>query len=270
MRTRAIVALTLAAGAAASIYLYLRGVERAKRGGVPVAIVVARESLAQGARLGSDNGAVREVPSTYVHPEAIGAGEVRDFIGRPLQNAIAAGQPILETDFALRSTATDRPLSAAVPKGMRALTIRVDASSSVGGLLRPGDHVDVLGTFAREGRGERTTLTLLQNVTVLATGTRTEAPAAASEAGAAAGGRAARAGGSTFSHITIAVDLEEAELLAFGSTRGDLHVVLRHDEDVQIVENVPEKSLADLFEVEKRAQLMSRHRTIEALRAVRR
>ena len=51
----------------------------------------------------------------------------------------------------------------------RLASLRVSASSSFDGLLRPGDRVDVVHTTERPGSGERVTTSLLQNVLVLAT-----------------------------------------------------------------------------------------------------
>ena len=260
MRNKLIVASVLAGGAALAIYLYLDGVARAHSGGAPVPILVARESLAQGARLNQHNGAVKAYPSGYVHPEAIVERDVGEFLGRPVHNAIAAGQPILQTDFVQRSMAGDRPLSQVLPKGMRALTIPVDVSSSLGGLLRPGDRVDVMGTFQRMGggQGERTTVTLLQKVEVLATGARMDAQSDGTN----------RRGEANFGNITVAVTLEEAELLAFSMSRGQLHVALRQSDDLGVVENPPEVDFTNIFEPVKRIRLQqSRPAAIERLRA---
>ena len=93
-------------------------------------------------------------------------------------------------------------------KGQRALTIPVDLSGSLAGMLRPGDHVDILGTFAR-AQQDYATVTLLQNVLVLATGEmRGVGRERRGEPSGATGPR-------TFNNITVSVDPEEAELLVF-------------------------------------------------------
>jgi len=58
---------------------------------------------------------------------------------------------------------------------LRAVSIPVDAIASVSGMIKPNDHVDILGTFifpsaTVTGGVETITLTVLQDVTVLATG----------------------------------------------------------------------------------------------------
>src|SRR6476646_6002451 len=83
---------------------------------------------------------------------------------------VSQGQPLLWSDFELQKSAQSRRLAGAVQKGQRALTIAVDMSGSLAGMLRPGDHVDILGTFARAQGTDWATVTLLQNVLVVATG----------------------------------------------------------------------------------------------------
>ncbi|HEY7957102.1 MAG TPA: Flp pilus assembly protein CpaB, partial [Polyangia bacterium] len=149
-------------------------------------------------------------------------------------------------------TAASRRLSAAVQKGQRAITIPVDVSGSLAGMLRPGDHVDVIGTFAKNQGADWSTVTLLQNVLVIATG---------DQRGAVENEEPAGPPGSqhTFSNITVSVDLEEAELLVFSMQRGPINVALRAQDDIETVDDVPEKNFSDIFEVQKRAAFQRRH-----------
>src|SRR6266852_5204850 len=55
------------------------------------------------------------------------------------------------------------------PKG-RAVTIDVQEKTAVGLWVRPNDHVDVIGNFRDPENQQLKTVTLLQNVVVLATG----------------------------------------------------------------------------------------------------
>jgi pilus assembly protein CpaB len=220
-------------------------------GGRKVSVLVAATEIASGTRLGKASLAVREVPETYVHPAALRQGDETQVIGRPVAAKIAQGQQILWNDFELEKSPGARRLSAAVQKGQRAITIPVDISGSLGGMLRPGDHVDVLGTFAR-AQQDYATVTLLQNVLVLATG---------EVRGGAEGEEAAAPGGPTrtFNNITVAVDPEEAELLVFAMQRGPINIALRAQQDVATVDDVPEKNFGDIFEQKRRAEFVRRH-----------
>jgi len=69
----------------------------------------------------------------------------------------------------LRSLAGAKFLSQIIPKGMRAMTLPVDKISSIEGLMKPSDSVDVIGTFPISA-GQNLVVTLFQGVRILATG----------------------------------------------------------------------------------------------------
>ena len=89
-------------------------------------------------------------------------------------------------------------------------------------------------------------------------------------AAAATEGVAPSSGGGprTFSSVTVAVDLEEAELLAFSVGRGPISVALRAQDDLEIIEDIPDKSFNDIFETRKRVEFTRRKlKKIEALKS---
>ena len=249
MTKKLLVAVGLALIAMLALWLYSRSLQEEVAGGQKVTILVAGEDIPAGARLAKANLAVREVPEAYVHQSSIRKGEENQIIGRPVAEKISQGQPLLWSDFELQKSATARRLSAAVQKGQRALTLPVDQSGSLAGMLRPGDHVDILGTFAR-AQADYATVTLLQNVLVLATGeTR----------GSGENEEPTGNGPRTFNNITVSVDPEEAELLVFAMQRGPVNVALRSQDDVATFDDVPEKNFGDIFEQKRRADFVRRH-----------
>jgi len=249
MTKKLLVAVGLALIAMLALWLYSRSLQEEVAGGQKVTILVAGEDIAAGARLAKANLAVRDVPEAYVHQSSIRKGEENQIIGRPVAEKISQGQPLLWSDFELQKSATARRLSAAVQKGQRALTLPVDQSGSLAGMLRPGDHVDILGTFAR-AQADYATVTLLQNVLVLATG---------EVRGAGEGEETSTNGPRTFNNITVSVDPEEAELLVFAMQRGPVNVALRSQDDVATFDDVPEKNFGDIFEQKRRADFAHRH-----------
>ena len=80
--------------------------------------------------------------------------------------------PILDGEQVLASKLlrpNDAGLAYFVQDGQRAVAVYMDALKAVGGHIRPGNYVDVLGTFDF-GRGESAdvrTVTLFQNIWVL-------------------------------------------------------------------------------------------------------
>lgn len=124
---------------------------------------------------------------------------------------------------------TFKPQSLAVntPSGKRALTVNVETLSAVGGLLNPGDFVDVLVHLslpvpgqsdpdAPEAKTTKTTVTLFQDVQILAIGANVSQPADFD-------------GQQKSSNliITFAVDPQQAELMTFAEAYGKLQLVLR-------------------------------------------
>jgi pilus assembly protein CpaB len=252
MTKKLLVAVGLALIAMLALWLYSRSLQEEVAGGQKVTILVAGEDIPAGARLAKANLAVRDVPEAYVHQSSIRKGEENQIIGRPVADKISQGQPLLWSDFELQKSATARRLSAAVQKGQRALTIAVDQSGSLAGMLRPGDHVDILGTFAR-AQQDYATVTILQNVLVLATG---EMRGSGENEEAAT---TPSSGPRTFNNITVSVDPEEAELLVFAMQRGPVNVALRSQDDVATFDDVPEKNFGDVFDQKRRADFGHRH-----------
>lgn len=94
-----------------------------------------------------------------------------EMAGRVAKAPLFAGEPIREQ----RLIKTDRGfMSAILPKGKRAVAVSVEAVTTAGGFILPGDHVDVILTKSgRRGSGGAISETILQNVRVLAIDTKT-------------------------------------------------------------------------------------------------
>lgn len=144
---------------------------------------------------------------------------------------IAKGEQILLNKVTLSGMETS--LSSKVPKGKRAITIPVDNISSVGGMIRPGDHVDIVGLvpipgLGAEGKAQMTSLPLFQDVTILAVGQEyTSIP------GAQKGEKALSP------IITLALPPEQANLVAFVLEQGKIRLILRSPEDAQVQPATP-------------------------------
>lgn len=131
----------------------------------PVEIVVPTRNLRPGDLLTSDNLAIREVPGAFVHAEAVTPGNVDVALNHRIVHPLNDGEPLLAFHVA-ESPGTG--FSTMIEEGKRALSFPVDILSSVSGMLRPGDRIDLLMTL-REGDKQVTT-PLLMNVPILAAG----------------------------------------------------------------------------------------------------
>lgn len=244
-------AAVFAIAAGTTVALYGRAVELEASGGEAMHLVVAAAPIKPGTPLGPTHLQLKKVPKAYVHPAAVMASDREQILGQRVSSKLEVGQVLLWSDFATERQSVGRKLAAAVPKGLRGLTVPVNTSSALGGMLTPGDRVDVIGTFQKSNEGaESSTVTLLQNVTVLAVGSQRDTAGEARE-------------GSNAGHVTLAVGLEEAELLVFAMNRGKVGFVLRNTDDIAVVDEIPEKNFSDIFQVEKRVAMMRKPRVVQ-------
>jgi len=251
MKRRWLVVLVVAIAAFGLHFAYVKALEAETLGGKRVAVLVATSRFARGTKLVEEALASREIPEAYAGGRAVPASRAKEILGLKVTVDVDAQEVVQWTDVAAREEEETRDLAALVAPGERAMTIPVDASLSMGGLLKPGHRVDILGTFSksRDLKSERVTVTLLQNVTVLATGKRFGGGDAETESSSA-----------RYATVTLSVGLEEAELLSYSSKTGTLSLVLRGYRDLMIVGDVPEKGMEDVWEAEKRNRLQSSER----------
>lgn len=241
--------LSVALGVAAVLMVrnYLTVEQKAMtRGLEPVRIVVCRQNVPADSPITVDMVAARPVPKKFVHANAIYPEEVDLIVGRELMYPVRAGDPILWMD--LKGGERYRGFSSMIKEGERALALKVDESSTVAGLLQPGDHIDILGTFKPLGVGsqeQETTFTLLQNVVVLATGQVTSTRSGASRERSSSG------------MLTVLVTPEEAALLIHAQKVGNLYNVLRNPEDIETLDLVPKVTFSDILQPKVREEIQT-------------
>jgi pilus assembly protein CpaB len=238
MKQKIVLIVAIAMGALAFVltHAYIRKVEsdlfaQARR----VPIVVAREDLAVGTVLTSQNTTITEVFEAGLGRQVFRADQRQFLIGKTLRYPLRANSPV---DWVHVGANLDelRGLASTIRTGMRAISIPVSTDTAVSGLVRPNDNVDILGTFSfmdddNPGEMKTVTFTVLQDVTILATGQET----ARAELEITGGRRR-----SSYSTVTISVFPEEAELLAFAmNVKGTLTLSLRNPNDVSVLEQTP-------------------------------
>lgn len=239
MKQKIVLLIAIAAGIAAFWLTgnYLRH-ERARilGGAKRIFVVVAERDLPAGTVLKNVDLAKALVFQSNVGGRAILPESVREIIGKKLLYNIGRGDPMQWSDVDVPFKG-EAGLAEMINPSMRAISISVDAVSSVSAMIKPNDHVDILGTFmfpspTISGSVETVTLTVLQDVTILATGQTTADKASPT-------GRAERAPRG-YNTVTFEVTPPEAELLVFAqSVRGKLSLALRNPADVTYVTNMP-------------------------------
>ena len=131
----------------------------------PMKTLVALRDIPASVRLDETMVEIKEVPRDWQQPKALTS--VDEVIGQISAVPIFSGEQVVSTKLV---SADDAGLAFFVPKGYRAVAVAVDVFNGVGGHIKPGNHVDVLGTFDF-GSGEKMdlrTVTLMQDVWVLA------------------------------------------------------------------------------------------------------
>ena len=236
------------------LFFYMQRFEDEASGGPPTMVLTARREIPLGAAITEDMIVGRSLPRNYVEDRHIPLSESGRIIGVRVTAGIRGGESLLWTDLAT-TTEQRRDLSGLVQNGMRAITIRANVSNSFGGLLRPGDRVDLLLTIARS-QTEHTTIPLLQTLMVLAAGRDTGAPRAP--------GQRRRTENTSASQVTLSVTLEQAAVIALAQEQGRITLVLRNPHDVDIIENAPETTTEDIIIPERRIQRQRRRPQPEA------
>lgn len=159
-------AVVLAVLAAAAAAWYVASAEAAANPTVPV--VVARTEIPGRAVLSEDMVTLRKLPRGAVHPEA--STNMALFIGKTAKQRIAPGEQVLASK--LFKDRVESGLTYVVPEGHRAVALSVNELIAAGGLVAPGDRVDILVSclVAPQEKREQYTRTVysLQNVQVLA------------------------------------------------------------------------------------------------------
>ncbi|MEX0448400.1 Flp pilus assembly protein CpaB [Spiribacter sp. 221] len=174
-------------------------------------VVVAARDLREGEALVEGNVALRDMPATYVHENAVGGAAWSQLAGRRLRTGIAAGKAVLASH--VRETAEARLAERLSPED-RAITIPVSGGADIAGLLNPGDRLDLMLTYRNEGGRE--TVPLLSDIPILATGAQfTHDGSNASHRG--------------YDDLTVAVSPVEAARITHALAIGEIQVVLRAD-----------------------------------------
>lgn len=201
----------LATAAVATVGVY-QALQRTKaRSVIPMrAVVVAAKDLPEGTSLGADVLTVRDWPAAEV-PE--GAYIRRDsLIGRVLVTPVFTGDVFLPGKLAPVGVAPG--LEVKVPRGKRAMAVRINDVAGISGLIQPNSRVDVV-VMMPQGPGTPAPVAkvFMEDLRVLSVGTTVQRDAS----------------GRSIDATTAALEVtpEQAERLAFAATEGSIQLVLR-------------------------------------------
>ena len=144
---------------------------------------------------------------------------VEKLVGRVAVMNIGAREPVTESRLAPEGTAGG--LSAVIPEGYRAMTVKVDDVVGISGFIMPGTLVDVVVVIIPGDTGmqqDPISKIVLQSIKVLANGQNIDKPESEREA-------------NSVKAVTLLVTPEQAEKLALASSEGKLQLVMRNSID---------------------------------------
>ncbi len=234
-----VVSVFLGLIAAGLAVLYLKNREAAlakqyqKPPEVEVAVVVPVRDLMPGEIIALDTVAARKIPEKYVGPDVITAQYYKKVEGRRLQYPAARGKPIPLNSL---SGINMGDFSDSIAAGRRAITIKVDRINSMDGMLRPGNHIDILvgmpagqagaePTPGLENAGaEEVVFPVLENVVVIATGSQDSKSMQSQRSGAVMTDK-------DYSSVTVDLFPEQVAMLKVAEEAGRIIAALRNRND---------------------------------------
>ncbi|MBI4498700.1 MAG: Flp pilus assembly protein CpaB [Chloroflexi bacterium] len=163
---KGVVALAVVLGLTTSLMVWYY-VERATAQAQPVRtvpVVVATRNIPSRTLITQDMVQVAQIPQEARHPDAL--SDVDSPVGKVTKIALTAQEQVLTTKlFAERK---ESGLAFLIPPGRRAVSVGVSERIGSGGLIVPGDRVDVVVIYDDRTVGQTMATLVLQNIEVLA------------------------------------------------------------------------------------------------------
>ena len=165
-----LLALFLGLISALLVYVYLSqtGGEGTAASGETKQVLVAKEDIPVATHITDSMVELKAISEDAVHPDSFSSTE--GVVGNMARYPIAAGEQVLSDRVASSSMTLpegeELPLPYIVPEGKRAVSVSTSALMGAGGLMRPGDYVDVILTLKLGD--DQIGRTIVQNLEVLA------------------------------------------------------------------------------------------------------
>jgi pilus assembly protein CpaB len=183
-------------------------------------VVVAKVEIPLGTKITAEQLALTAIPNGSA-PEGV-FRKLEEVVGRVAITPIGVRESI--TTMKLAPEGVGAGLTAVIPEGYRAMTIKVDDIVGVSGFVMPGSYVDIVAVITPvvQSSGPISKI-VLQNIKVLASGAKIDSPQDQRQPTEAKA-------------VTVQVTPEQAEKLVLAANEGKLQLVMRNygdQEDTQ-------------------------------------
>jgi len=229
--------MVLAMGAAIFYLMVLTSKERALSSAYETGqVLVARVDIPERTVLKEEMVEPMQIPRKFMEQDAFEVktpADIKLIANLVTRVRVPKGNQVVQS--ALISLSPEAGLSVKIPPGYRGAILGIE--NELKPLIKPGDRVDVLVTFEAvmaDGRKERVTATILQNVLVIAVGTNLGQGMSAKQAKVATDKEDKTAAFSEKAMIALALNPNEAQYLSLAMKQGDTAVVLRGLGDVEM------------------------------------
>jgi pilus assembly protein CpaB len=208
--------IALALGAFVSLVVY-RNLQARTASKAPPGeeVVVAADDLQVGTKIEEKDVRMVRFPSADLPAGCF--HQKTKVVGRGVVLPIARSEFVLTSKLAGENAGYGLP--SLIPPGMRAVSVRVNDTTSVSGFVLPGTRVDVLLTGNPQGSNEPQTTTVLENVAVIATGQRLERNSAGEAQSAPV--------------VTLLLSPDDAQRLTLATSQGHIQLALRNPLDTK-------------------------------------
>lgn len=239
-----VVALVCGLLAAALTVFYLHQIEdKYRAANIPkkettVSVVVPKRNMAKGEVLTVKDIQKLQVPEPFLSTNVVLAKDYKKILKRTLLSPVAKGRPMNWSSITGHAADT---FSENLELGTRAKSIKVNKVDSFDGLLRPGDHIDLLGNFdlkdfgvssaSQSNSSSEVVMPVLENVIVLSagredyTGRRYERK---KNKGSIDGFDM------EFTIVTVKLTPSQVARIELAEQTGDIFAVLRHPKDTSL------------------------------------
>ncbi|MFH1397212.1 MAG: Flp pilus assembly protein CpaB [Candidatus Omnitrophota bacterium] len=205
-----------------------------------VQVLIANKDIPKGVTIDASSLETSVVPEKYRQPQAVSS--VDRILGMVTINSIAKGEQI--TLSKLAQTRQLGGLAEGTPVGKRAITVSVDNIASLAGMIKPGNYVDIIALVpvpvqTPDGKqvSQAAVVPLFQNILVLAVGQDTAGETRSTPGGRYSSEEERKISVSPF--ITLAINPQEVNLLAFVQEQGKIRLILRSPADSKLEPTQP-------------------------------